>query len=155
MGEIMVSVFQIDLIFQVSIFVVLTVGMLVERKRKIKAHAQLMLAAVVLNIVSFIAVMWPAMGTVGEGASGIMGTVAMGHVASGSLAFLLSFWVVGSWLLAPLLVPLKISCYGALNKKVMWTVLLLWLASLILGFFLYVMMNTALLGSFSVSTAGN
>jgi len=35
----MVSVFQIDLIFQVSIFVVLAAGMIFERKRKLKAHA--------------------------------------------------------------------------------------------------------------------
>ena len=55
----MVSVFQIDLFFQISIFAVLAVGMLVERKHKIKAHAQLMLATVVLNIVSFLAVMGP------------------------------------------------------------------------------------------------
>jgi hypothetical protein len=151
----MVSVFQVDLIFQVSIFVVLSVGMLVERKRKIKTHAQLMLAAVVLSIVSFIAVMGPAWDNVGEGGSGIMGTVTMGHVASGGLALLLSFWVVGAWLLAPPLMPLRISCYGALNKKVMWSIFLLWLTSLILGFFLYTMMNTGLLGSFPVSTGEN
>ena len=151
----MVSIFQIDLIFQVSILVVLAAGMLVERKRKIRSHAQLMLAAVVLNIVSFIAVMGPALDNAGEGATGILGIVAMGHVASGGLALLLSFWVVGAWLLAPVLLPLKRGCYGAINKKVMWAVLLLWLTSLILGFFLYTMINTGLLGSFPVSTVGN
>jgi hypothetical protein len=35
----MVSIFQIDLIFQVSIFVVLAAGMIFEHKRKIEAHA--------------------------------------------------------------------------------------------------------------------
>ena len=152
----MVSVFQVDFIFQVSIFVVLAVGMLVQRKRRIKAHAQLMLAAVLLNLVSFVAVMGPAFDNVGEGAAGVIGTVAMGHVASGALALLLSFWIVGSWLLSPLLMkPLKISCYGALNKKIMWAILLLWATSLILGFFLYLMVNTSLLGSFPVQIGGN
>ena len=151
----MVSVLQIDLIFQVSIFIVLAVGLFVELKRKTKTHAQLMLAAVVLNTVSLIAVMWPAMENVGEETSGIMGTVATGHIATGGLALLLSAWVVGSWLLAPLLAPLKISCYGAFNKKLMWAILLLWLASLILGFFLYIMINTGLLGSFPVPVGKN
>jgi len=79
----LVSVFQIDLVFQITIFATLSVGMTVERKRKIKAHAQLMLAAVVLNIISFVAVMGPAWDNVGEGAAGTMGIIAMGHVSSG------------------------------------------------------------------------
>lgn len=87
----MSSVFQIDLVFQITIFAVLAVGMIVERKREIKAHAQLMLAAFVLNIISFVAVMGPAWDNVGEGASSTMGLIAMGHVSSGGLALLLSF----------------------------------------------------------------
>jgi uncharacterized membrane protein YozB (DUF420 family) len=153
----MVSIFQVDFIFQISIFVVLAIGMIVQRKRKIKAHAQLMLAAVLLNLVSFIAVMGPALdNNIGDGTTGVLGTVAMGHVGSGALALLLSFWIVGSWLLSPILMkPLRISCYGSLNKKVMWAILLLWLTSLILGFFLYLMVNTNLLGSFPIQIGGN
>ena len=152
----MVSVFQVDFVFQASIFAVLAVGLLVLHKRKIKAHAQLMLAAVLLNLVSFVAVMGPAFDNVGEGGSSVLGTVAMGHVGTGALALLLSFWIVGAWLLSPLLMkPLRISCYGALNKRVMWAILLLWATSLILGFFLYLMVNTNLLGSFPVQFGGN
>ncbi len=152
----MVSVFQIDLVFQASIFVILAVGMAVERKHKIKWHAQLMLAALVLSIVSFLAVMGPAWDNVGDGVVGTLGIVAMGHVGSGGLALILSFWVVGSWLSSPLLMPsLKISCYGALNKKLMWAVLLLWLSSLILGFFLYALINTGMFGSFPIIQGGD
>jgi hypothetical protein len=39
-------------------------------------------------------------------------------------------------------VPVKMRCYGALNKKLMWAVLFLWLASLILGFLLYTILFT-------------
>jgi hypothetical protein len=43
---------------------------------------------------------------------------------------LLSVWVVGIWLLTPLMVvPVKMRCYVVLNKKLMWAVLFLWLAS--------------------------
>ncbi|MGA3111515.1 MAG: hypothetical protein ABSE15_05710 [Candidatus Bathyarchaeia archaeon] len=114
----MVSVFEVDLFLQASIFAILAAGTLLERKHKVKIHAQLMLAAVVLNIVSFLAVMGPALGNIGEATTGTLGYVAMGHVSLGALAFLLSFWIVGSWLVTPLMPqPLKIRCYGALNKK--------------------------------------
>ena len=78
----MVSFFaaQVDLILQVSIFVFLTVGLVVERKRKIKAHASLMLVAVVLNLVSFLAIMAPAWDNVGEGGAGGLSTIGMVHV---------------------------------------------------------------------------
>jgi hypothetical protein len=154
----MVSVFVVDLVFQISIFAVLGVGMFVERKRKIKWHAQLVLAAVVLNIVSFLAVMGPAWDNVGESAAGTLGLVAMGHVGLGGLAFLLSFWLIGSWLLSPLMAAtqVKIRCYGSLNKKLMWAVLLMWLASLILGILLYAMVNTGYFGSFpNIPEGGN
>jgi uncharacterized membrane protein YozB (DUF420 family) len=150
----MISVFQIDLVFQILIFAILAAGMFVEGKRKIKAHAQLMLAAVLLNLASFVVVMGPAWDNVGEGTSSSLSLIAMGHVGLGTLAFLLSFWLVGVWLLSPWLAKtFKIYCYGNLNKKLMWVVLILWLTSLILGVFLYVMVNTGFFGSFSVSPA--
>ncbi len=65
--------------------------MAVERKHKIKWHAQLMLATLVLNIVSFLAVMGPACDNVGDGVVGTLGIVAMRHVGSGGLALILSF----------------------------------------------------------------
>jgi hypothetical protein len=98
----------------------------------------------------------PAWDNVGIGVVGTLGIVAIGHVGSGDLALILSFWLVGSWLSSPLLTPsLKISCYGALNKKLMWAVLLLWLSSLIFGFFLYALINTGMFGSFSIIHGGD
>ena len=151
----MISVFQIDLVFQILIFAILAAGMVVERKRKIKTHAHLMLGAVVLNLASFVVVMGPAWDNVGEVTSSFIGLIAMGHVGLGALAFLLSFWLIGVWLLSPWLAKaLKIYCYDKLNKKLMWVVLILWLTSLILGVFLYVMVNTGFFGSFPLSSSG-
>jgi uncharacterized membrane protein YozB (DUF420 family) len=62
----LVSVFQIDLVFQIATFAMLAVGMLIDLKRKIEAQAQLMLAAVVLNIFFFVAIMGPAGTTLEE-----------------------------------------------------------------------------------------
>jgi len=134
---------QVNLAFQAAVFALLAVGMLFMRKRKVKAHAQIMLASVVLNIVSFIAVMAPALRNVSAKATGDSLILVVLHVSVGGLALLLSVWVVGRWLLSPLMVvPVKMRCYGALNKKLMWAVLFLWLASLILGFLLYTILFT-------------
>ncbi len=75
----MVSFFaaQVDLVLQISISVLLIAGFAIERKRKVKAHANLMLAAVVLNLVSFIAIMAPAWDNVGEGGTGSLSTIGM------------------------------------------------------------------------------
>jgi hypothetical protein len=149
----MVSFFaaQVDLILQISIFVFLTVGLLVERKRKIKIHARLMLAAVVLNLVSFFAIMAPAWDNVGEGGAGGLSTIGMLHVTFGGLTMLSSLWVLGTWLVPTLLLQnAKLRCYGKLNKRIMWVVLTLWLISLTMGCVLFVMVNTNLLGSFPV-----
>jgi hypothetical protein len=68
---------------QVSIFVFLIVGLMVKRKRKITTHARLMLAAVILNLVSFSAIIAPAWDNVGEGGVGGLSTVGMLHVGFG------------------------------------------------------------------------
>jgi hypothetical protein len=147
---------QVDLFFQVTIFLLLTLGMLFERKHLAKIHGQLMLTAVLLNVVSFLAVMAPAMDKIGGITSDTLRVVAMGHASLGGLALFLSFWIVGSWLLQPFLTQhLKMRCYSALNKKIMWAILFLWLGSLILGFFLYMMVNTHLLGSFQLTMFGS
>jgi uncharacterized membrane protein YozB (DUF420 family) len=132
---------QVNLAFQTAVFALLAIGMLFMRKRKVKAHAQIMLAAVVLNIVSLTAVMAPALRNVSVGVAGASSILAIVHVSVGGLALVLSVWVVGIWLLAPLIVvPVRMRCYGALNKKLMRAVLFLWLASLIFGFLLYAML---------------
>jgi uncharacterized membrane protein YozB (DUF420 family) len=147
---------QVDLILQISIFAFLIVGFALMRKRKVKAHANFMLAAVVLNLVSFIAIMAPAWDSVGEGGVGRLSTIEMLHVTFGGLAMLSSLWVLGTWLVPTFLLQnAKLRCYGKLNKRIMWVVLTLWLISLIMGFVLFVMVNTNLLGSFPILQGGN
>jgi uncharacterized membrane protein YozB (DUF420 family) len=154
----MVSFFatQADLVIQISIFVLLIVGFAIMRKRKVKAHANLMLAAVVLNLVSFVAIMAPAWDNVGEGGTGSLSTIGMLHVNFGGLTMLSSLWILGTWLVPTFLLQnAKLRCYGKLNKRLMWVVLTLWLVSLIMGFMLYVMVNTTWLGNFPVLQGGN
>ena len=147
---------QVDLCFQIAIFALLALGMTFKRIHKPKTHSQLMLAAVVLNIVSLLAVMGPAWSQIGITNSGTLGAITLLHISLGGLALLFSFWVVGSWLLSPLFAqPMQTQCYGSLNKKVMWAVLVLWLASLIVGLFLFAMVNTKMLGNFPINMNGS
>jgi len=136
---------QVNLAFQTGLLVLLAVSSLFIRKRKINAHAQIMLAAVVLNIVSFIAVMSSALTKVTVAVTAASSVLAMLHGSIGGLALLLSVWVVGVWLLSPLMVvPAKVRCYTALNKKLMSAVVLLWFASLALGLLLYATLHAKL-----------
>jgi hypothetical protein len=142
---------QIDLFLQISIFVFLTVGLAVEMKRKIRAHARLMMTVVILNLVSFFAIMAPAWDNVGKGSAGGLSSVGMAHVVFGGLTMLASFRVLGTWLVPSLLLQSdKLRCYGRLNKRIMTVVTVLWLAALTAGFILFLMVNTTLLGSFPV-----
>jgi hypothetical protein len=111
--------------------------------------------AVILNLVSFAAVMGPAWDNVGESGTGGLSTAAMLLVTFGGLAMLSSFWVLGTWLIPSLLLQNpKISCYGKLNKRIMTAVTVLWIAALAAGFVLFVMVNTTLLGTFPLGSEG-
>jgi uncharacterized membrane protein YozB (DUF420 family) len=145
---------QIDLAIQATILILLLSALVARRQRKIKLHAWVMLAAVVLNLVSFAAIMGPAWDNI-EGGSGSLSTAGMLHVAFGGLAMLSSFWVLGVWLVPSLLMQnAKLSCYGKLNKRIMTAVTILWISALIAGFVLFLMVNTSLLGTFPIN-AGN
>jgi uncharacterized membrane protein YozB (DUF420 family) len=139
----MVSLFiaYVDLVLQISIFALLIAGLVVERKRKIKVHARLMLAAVVLNLVSFAAIMGPAEDSISKqlGNLSVIGTL---HIAFGGLAMLASFWILGTWLVPSLIRQSpKLRCYGKTNKRIMTALTVLWLAALVAGFVLFVLLN--------------
>jgi hypothetical protein len=141
-----------DLFLQISILGLLAVSMILATKKKMKLHGHTMIAAVVLNTISFVAVMGPAWDNVGEGGSGSMSTVAMAHVMTGGLALLLGIWLAGSWFLSTTVLQTAtqsfMRCYS--QKIPMWITLLLWTTSLVLGIVLYFMVNTIVLGTFPV-----
>jgi len=146
---------QIDLVIQATILILLLSGLVARRQRKIKVHARLMLFAVILNLVSFAAIMGPAWDNVGKGGAGGLSTAAMLHVTFGGLAMLSSFWVLGTWLIPSLFLQNpKISCYGKLNKRIMTALTILWIAALVAGFVLFLMVNTTLLGTFPLGSEG-
>ncbi len=146
---------EVDIAIQASVLVMLLGGLIAKRQRKIKVHARLMLVAVVLNLLSFAAIMGPAWDNVGEGGAGSLSTVAMLHITFGGLAMLASFWVLGTWLVPSLLLQNpKMSCYGTFNKRIMTALTILWITALAAGFVLFLMANTTVLGAFPLGSEG-
>ena len=138
---------QVDMFFQVTIFVLLLVGILFGRQGKDKIHGQVTLTAAVLNVASFLAVMVPSWSSIWANSSGTLKIATLTHGFLGGVTLILSFWLVGSWLSGPLVTQeMQNRCYGATNKKVMWAVLFIWLASLIGGFFLFGIANAKMVG---------
>jgi hypothetical protein len=120
-------------------------------QKKMRYHGYTMVAAVVLNIVSFVAVMGPAWDNVGEDSTGTLGLIGLAHVATGGLAFLFSILIVGFWLVSVLFMkpkdmPMFMRCYA--QKNPMWITLVFWVTSLTLGIVLFLILNTSVLGSF-------
>ena len=151
-----IFVAQIDLAIQATILVLLVASLALMRKRKIKVHAWVMLTAVVLNLVSFAAIMGPAWDNVGEGGAGALSSVALLYVGFGGLTMLSSFWVLGTWLIPSVLMQnAKLHCYRKFNKRLMAAVTLLWIAALIAGFILFFIVNTTVLGSFPIIGGGD
>ncbi len=143
----------LDLILQFSILGLLAVSMVLQWQKKMRLHGYTMVAAVVLNIVSFVVVMGPAWDNVGEGGTGTLGAIGTAHVATGGLAFLFSILIAGVWLLSAFFIkqsdmPVFMRCYA--QKIPMWITLILWVTSLTLGVVLFLMLNTSIFGSFPI-----
>jgi hypothetical protein len=151
----MVSLFaaQIDLVLQGIVLVLLVSSIVVMRLKKIKAHASLMLTAVILNLAAFSVIMAPAFTAIALGIGGIISGTAILHVAIGSLTILISLWVLGTWI-APSLFEqnAKLRCYGKFNKRLMLTVTILWIVAVIAGILLFLMVYTTVLGPFTIGS---
>jgi hypothetical protein len=108
-----------------------------------------MSAAVILNLVAFLAIMAPAFDNIGESIGGTIST-AIVHVTIGAFTMLISFWVLGTWLVPSLLLQNpKLRCYGKFNKRLMLALTIMWTVAIILGIILFLMVYTTVLGSFT------
>jgi uncharacterized membrane protein YozB (DUF420 family) len=148
----MVSLFaaQIDLALQGTILVLLIASVALMRLSKIKAHASLMLTAIVLNLVGFLTIMAPAFGSISGGFGGTISALTLLHATIGSLTLLLSFYVLGTWLIpSVLLTNPKMRCYGKFNKRLMAAITIMWIVTAAAGFFIYTLVYTTYLVGFT------
>jgi uncharacterized membrane protein YozB (DUF420 family) len=129
---------DINLIVQILMFLVIVFGIFYKVKKKFKKHGQLMGVALVLHILSFVAVMGPVFFTDLEGLityTGFLEVQTMWiHAISGAVSMVLGTAVVVLWALNPMNIA---AC--AKRKRIMDITTLLWLISLIFGIVTYVL----------------
>ena len=125
----------ISLGIQIVVLALLIGAIFLKSKNKYRQHGIVMFSAVVLHIVSILAVMAPSFRAyVGPGVinfSDIWAIVTFVHVSTGLIAVLVGIWLVGSWHLKT---DIK-QCFR--KKRFMDATLSLWLLSILLGIMLY------------------
>jgi hypothetical protein len=120
---------------QIVVLCLLIGAVFLKTHKKYRQHGIVMFSAVVLHIVSILAVMVPSFRAyIGPGVinfSDLWAIVTLVHVSAGFMTALFGIWLVGSW-------HLKTDIQRCFKKKrFMDVTLTLWMLSIILGILLY------------------
>ena len=127
---------DINLILQIVMFLLIVIGLVYKSKRKFKIHGGLMGIAVILHVISFLAVMLPSFNdsydyfTTATSDLGVQTTWI--HAIPGAIAMILGIVLVGAWALRPSNLA---SC--SKRKRLMDITVLFWFISLIFGIATY------------------
>ena len=132
------------LIFQIVVLVLLIGGYWLKRMKKLRQHGITMLTAVILHIITILAIMLPSfvLGVIPlilANNSAVVTIVASLHGIMGITAAVLGVWIVASWRLR---VSLR---YCTPKRKLMLLTLILWVIALTLGILLYLHFYTTIL----------
>lgn len=128
---------DLNLLFQISIFIILIFGWYLKSKRRYVKHGVIMGIHLVLHTISIIIVMLPSllsMRGIFENPSSPLTLTTIAHLILGSLVEILGIWLVGKWVLNTSKIDVCLK-----GKKIMRVVILLWLLELLLGIYTYFM----------------
>jgi uncharacterized membrane protein YozB (DUF420 family) len=133
---------QGNLVLQISIVVILLVGLALNRRRKYFWHGIAMLVALVLNLGAFLLVMGPSLlalePSIVISPLNRISIVAIVHGTLGGVTEILGIWIVGSW-------HGRRSTQSCARKKwIMRVTWVMWLIALVLGMLLYALLYTTL-----------
>jgi hypothetical protein len=125
----------VSLGIQIVVLCLLIGAVFLKTHKKYRQHGIVMFSAIVLHIVSILAIMVPSFRTyIGPGVinfSDPWAIVTFVHVSAGFMTALFGIWLVGSW-------HLKTNIQGCFQKKrFMDVTLILWMLSIVLGILLY------------------
>ena len=127
---------DVNLIFQLITVALIIVSVVYKNKKKFKTHAQLMGVAVVIHILSFVAVMGPAFFTDFTGFVTFISLIEVQtmwiHAIFGLIAMVLGAVIVVLWALNPNKIA---ACFK--RKRIMDITIVLWLTSVIFGIITY------------------
>lgn len=126
----------ISLVIQVVVLALLISAYMLKKQNRFRQHGLVMFSAVVLHIVSILAVMIPSFTAFFAAPSLIdyadaFVLITLIHVITGTTAAILGVWLVGVWHLQKNLQP----CFR--RKRVMDITIILWMLSIFIGIFLY------------------
>jgi len=132
-----------SLVLQIAALVLLTLAIVLKNRKKYRQHGIAMASAVVLHLVTVVAVMGPSF-RISFSSPGIVlfempVIISLIHVASGLVAVALGIWLVASWHFKT---DLK-TCFS--KKKIMGPTFVLWIVSSLLGIFMYFIFYASLL----------
>jgi uncharacterized membrane protein YozB (DUF420 family) len=128
---------DVNLILQIVMFLIIVIGLVYKNKNKFKIHGGLMGIAVILHVLSLLAVMLPSFNnnyeyfTTETSTLGVQTTWI--HAVPGAIAMIMGIILVGAWALRP-------SNLAACSrmKRLMDITVLLWLISLTFGIATYI-----------------
>jgi uncharacterized membrane protein YozB (DUF420 family) len=128
---------DVNLILQIVMFLIIVISLVYKSKMNFKIHGGLMGIAVILHIISFLAVMGPSFSvgyeyfTTATSDFGVQATWI--HAAPGAIAMIMGIVLVGAWAIRPSNIA---AC--SRRKRIMDITTLLWLVSLIFGIATYI-----------------
>jgi uncharacterized membrane protein YozB (DUF420 family) len=128
---------DINLILQIVMFLIIVISLIYKNKMKFKIHGGLMGIAVILHVISLLAVMGPSFSAGYEYFTTFtsdFGVQTMWiHAIPGAIALILGIILVGTWASRPSNIA---AC--SRRKRIMDITTLLWLVSLIFGIASYI-----------------
>lgn len=128
---------DINLILQIVMFLIIVISLVYKKKNKFKIHGELMGIAVILHVISFLAVMSPSFKknyeyfTTNTSTLGVQ-TIWI-HAIPGAIAMILGIVLVAAWALRPTNIA---GC--SRRKRIMDITTLFWFISLIFGIATYI-----------------
>jgi uncharacterized membrane protein YozB (DUF420 family) len=132
----------LNLILQVIILAILGLAIIARLKHSNVKHALMMGSAIVLHTFAIFAIMVPSLLSMESSSAGLLkdlltrfALVTVTHSIMGSLVEIMGVWLVASWLFNRSSVE---KCFK--RKNVMRVTIVLWLAELVLGIFVYMML---------------
>ena len=127
---------DINLILQIVMFLIIVIGLVYKKRNKFKIHGGLMGIAVIMHVLSLLAVMLPSFNnnyeyfTTETSTLGVQTTWI--HAIPGAIAMIMGTFLVVAWALRPSNIA---AC--SRRKKLMDITTLLWLVSLTFGIATY------------------
>ena len=125
---------QATAVLQVVILALLLLGVEVKRRKKFVLHGVTMLGAVVLNVLSFVLIMFPSLLTmeiISRQPLHVISMVTLIHSSTGLSVVILGIWLLAAWRLR----SSPAMCFR--HRQRMRLTATLWLVALLMGFVLY------------------